>query len=400
MKSKRKLGKKNALALTAATVLMLSAMSVPTLADDGITLVVNGETVDFTGDQEPIIQNGRTLVPFRAAFEKMGAEVDWFSDIRLCQATYAGTTVGITIGDTKVSINDDGEVESDVPAQIINSRTMVPLRVLSESIGATVDWDNATRTVTVTTPQITGEAPEAVTYDTKTATVDGTVSKVTYSYPVVKDVYTLVDVLNKNLASDAESVATVIANENASGKDELTITLDVKENSAGLLSVMYLIDGEDVGVFHYGISDGAKMSDESYADAMYGGAVETNDDRYTIEDYTAYEKDDKGDTYINAIAYYPQFTGEADFIPSLNTQLENSAKKAVDSFVASYKDEAKELYATTGVPAYDYLEDCEVEISEDNIATIKINFTESVAGQDDRIGEDTIKVNLTTGEIL
>jgi hypothetical protein len=142
------------------------------------------------------------------------------------------------------------------------------------------------------------------------------------------------------------------------------------------------------------------MSDESYADAMYGGAVETNDDRYTIEDYMAYEKDDKDDTYISAIAYYPQFTGEADFIPSLNTQLENSAKKAVDSFVASYKDEAKELYATTGVPAYDYLEDCEVEISEDNIATIKINFTESVAGQDDRTGEDTIKVNLNTGEIL
>jgi hypothetical protein len=318
----------------------------------------------------------------------------------LCQATYAGTTVGITIGDTKVSINDSGEVESDVPAQIINSRTMVPLRVLSESIGATVDWDNATRTVTVTTPQITGEAPDAVTYDTKTATIDGKVSKITYSYPVVKDVYTLVDVLNKNLASDAENVATAIANENASGKDELTITLDVKENSGGILSVMYLIDGEDVGIFHYGISDGAKMSDDSYADAMYGGAIETNDDRYTIEDYTAYEKDDKGDTYINATAYYPQFTGEADFIPSLNTQIENSAKKAVDSFVASYKDDAKEVYATTGVPAYDYLEDCEVEISEDNIATIKINFTESVAGQDDRTGEDTIKVNLTTGEIL
>jgi hypothetical protein len=391
---------KRFLALTTATMLMLSAMSVTAFADDAVKLVVNGATIDFTGDQEPIIQNGRTLVPFRAAFESMGAEVDWFNDIRLCQATYEGVTVGITIGDTKVSINDGGEVESDVPAQIINGRTMVPLRVLSESIGATVEWDNATRTVTVTTPKANGEAPDKVTYETKTATVDGKVSKVTYSYPVVTDVYTFADLLNRNIASDASEVATTIANENAAGKDELTINLDVRDNDGGLLSVMYLIDGESVGVFHYGIADGSKISDEGYADAMYGGAVESNDERYNIADYSAYEKCADGDTCIDASVYYPQFTGEEDFIASLNTQLENSAKKAADSFIASYKDDAIALYDSEKKLGYSYYEDFEVEISNDNIATITTKFTEQVNGKDDRTGEDVIKVNLTTGEIL
>ena len=57
------------------------------LADSDIKVVVNGENIDFTGDQEPVIQKGRTLVPFRAVFEKMGAEVNWFEDIMLCEAT-------------------------------------------------------------------------------------------------------------------------------------------------------------------------------------------------------------------------------------------------------------------------------------------------------------------------
>jgi hypothetical protein len=391
---------KKFLALTTATMLMLSAMGVTAFAGDGITLVVNGETVDFTGDQEPVIQNGRTLVPLRAAFEKMGATVTWFDDVRLCEATYEGVTVGIKIGETTVSINDGAEIESDVPAQIINGRTMVPLRVLSESIGAKVDWDNATKTVTVTTPEIKGETPTKVSYETKTAMVEGKVSKISYSYPVVTDVYTFADLLNKNIAANVAEVAQSIADENGTGKAELNITFEVKDNDGGIFSVMYLIDGEDVAIFHYAVSDGAAMTDEGYEDAMYGGTAKSDDDRYTIEDYSNALQDNNSNTYIYAISYYPQFTGDADFIPGLNTQLENSAKKVVDSFIASYQEDAAKLHETEESLQYDYFEDFEVEISDDNVATITTHFTEKVYGRDDRTGDDTIKVDLNTGEIL
>jgi hypothetical protein len=312
--------------------------------------------------------------------------------------------VGISIGDTTVMLGNGQEIESDVPAQIINGRTMVPLRILSEGIGATVDWDASTRTVTVTTPEITGESPTEVKLESKSDTVEGSVSKVTYSYPVVTDVYTAADLLNKNIAADAKAVATEIANNNVTGKTELSINYEISTNSSGILSILYLIDGESVSANHYGITNGAVMSDEGYGNEMYGGQPKSNDDRYTIEDYNLGENGADGGACIVAEVYYPQFTSDEPAISSLNTMIENSAKKAADSFIASYKDEAIELYdsldADKKTLSYEYFEDFELEITEDNIATYKSSFKEDFYNKDTRTGDDTIKINLTTGEVI
>ena len=96
-------------------------------AADDIKVSVNNEIIDFSGDQPPIIQNGRTLVPFRAVFEKMGASVDWDNDNKICKASLTDTTVSICIDSTTVAVNGKATVKSDVPAQIINGRTMVPI---------------------------------------------------------------------------------------------------------------------------------------------------------------------------------------------------------------------------------------------------------------------------------
>jgi hypothetical protein len=388
------------------------------MADDGVKLVVNGETVDFTGDQEPVIQNGRTLVPFRAAFEKMGAEVKWYEDIRLCEAVYGDVTVGIAIGDTKVTVGDGAEIESDVPAQIINGRTMVPLRVLSESIGAKVDWDGNTRTVTVNTPEIGGEAPASVQYDTETDTVEGKISKVTYSHPVVTDKYTAADLLNKNIEEDIKEAATLVADDNATGESEITIDFTMKYNDGGVISVLYLIDGESVYWQNYGIVNGARIEDEEFAKIVGSDTEEQADDTdnkeeatennadaevtYEMHTYTVGSNGDDGKSCISATVNYPQFVGEEDFIASLNTQLENSAKKAADSFLASYKDDATKEYNSSEdkVQLYDFTQNSEVEITEDNVAVIKNDFVENVSGKDARTGDDTIKIDLATGEIL
>jgi hypothetical protein len=108
---------------------------------------------------------------------------------------------------------------------------------------------------------------------------------------------------------------------------------------------------------------------------------------------------------IEAFAYYPQFTGEAEVFASLNTQLENSAKKVADAFIASYADEAAKAYdaqedSEDKTIPYSFVQDVNVEISDDNIATITTSFTESVLGNDDRTSEDVIKVDLNTGEVL
>mgnify|MGYP004702305913 CR=1 FL=1 len=101
-------------------------------------------------DVPPIILNGRTMVPIRFISEAFGAEVQWDSETRTVRIYFEKTFTRVTlqINNTIARINDK-IVTLDAPPTIINGRTMVPIRFISEAFGATVDWDNATRTVTI-----------------------------------------------------------------------------------------------------------------------------------------------------------------------------------------------------------------------------------------------------------
>ena len=112
-----------------------------------ITVKVNNVAVKF--DQTPIIENGRTLVPLRAIFEALGAEVGWDGATQTVTASKADIQISLQIGSNKMHVNDDIKT-LDVPAQLINSRTLVPVRAISEAFGCKVDWDGTTRTVIIT----------------------------------------------------------------------------------------------------------------------------------------------------------------------------------------------------------------------------------------------------------
>ncbi len=101
-------------------------------------------------NQPPIIVNGRTLVPLRAIFEGMGATVDWNNDTKTVTSTLNSTTIQLTIGSNLLYKNGTA-VALDVPAQLINGYTMVPARAVAEAFGADVDWDGDTQTVYITT---------------------------------------------------------------------------------------------------------------------------------------------------------------------------------------------------------------------------------------------------------
>ena len=101
-------------------------------------------------DVPPQIINDRTLVPLRTIFEALGATVDWNEDTQTVTAKKDNTVVSLTIGNTSPTIN--GQVITiDQPGIIRNGRTLVPLRFVAESFGVTVDWDAAARTVNITT---------------------------------------------------------------------------------------------------------------------------------------------------------------------------------------------------------------------------------------------------------
>jgi len=111
-----------------------------------ITVLVNGAAIAF--DQSPVVERGVTLVPMRAIFEVLGAEVEWDSVTQTVIARKDGTTVLLRIGSNLLFIN--GEiVELDVPARKIGGRTLVPVRAIAESFGAEVGWNQSTRTVMI-----------------------------------------------------------------------------------------------------------------------------------------------------------------------------------------------------------------------------------------------------------
>ena len=118
------------------------------LADDEIKVLVNGSAIEF--DTEPFIENDRTLVPMRAIFEALGAYVDWDGETRTIVSYDPVSDVSITmqIDSNKMFVGETA-IELDVPAKIVNDRTVVPLRAISEGMNSKVGWDGETRTVTV-----------------------------------------------------------------------------------------------------------------------------------------------------------------------------------------------------------------------------------------------------------
>lgn len=164
-----------------------------------IRTTVDGNLVTFS-DVQPVMINGRVLVPVRGVFEHMNSHVEWDKDLRMVTAHHGSDTIALPINSYSATVNGRS-VRLDSPATIHRGRTMVPLRFLSESLGAGVEWIADTRTVEILT---VGGA--STNHDTVIARIEpGTVTPFT---------------LNSKLSSNASKIG-----------DRFTATLDTGGNS-------------------------------------------------------------------------------------------------------------------------------------------------------------------------
>lgn len=114
---------------------------------------VDGEVLEF--DVPAQIIEGRTMVPMRKIFETFGAKVNWVEEEEMIIAnTESGKIAVMKIGFPSLFIKYENEeefkkVEFDVAPMIIDDRTLVPVRVVSESFGYDVEWDEETSTVLI-----------------------------------------------------------------------------------------------------------------------------------------------------------------------------------------------------------------------------------------------------------
>ncbi len=114
---------------------------------DIVTVVVNGETIQFP-DQDPVIIDERTLVPARGVFEALGAVVDWVGETGEVLVNTDKSSVVLTLNKQDYIVN--GETKTlDVPAQLMNDRTMIPLRAVGEALGCSVEWDDVSKTASI-----------------------------------------------------------------------------------------------------------------------------------------------------------------------------------------------------------------------------------------------------------
>jgi hypothetical protein len=119
------------------------------------TFTVNG--VSNTLDSPPVIKNSRTLLPIRAIIESLGGTVGWDATARKVTVSLGLTTIELWIGKSIAKVNGiDTPIDSTnskVVPEIINSRTMLPLRFVTENLGCDVQWDGTTKTITIMYPK-------------------------------------------------------------------------------------------------------------------------------------------------------------------------------------------------------------------------------------------------------
>lgn len=136
-------------ALALSSVCLLSTVGFA--ADNEPSVYLDGTKMTF--DVNPFIENDRTLVPFRAIFEAVGAEVEWDGATKTVIAAREknGEVTFITLQIDSAAFINGEKKDIDVPAKIVNDRTFVPLRFVVEALGEKVEWNGADYSVAITT---------------------------------------------------------------------------------------------------------------------------------------------------------------------------------------------------------------------------------------------------------
>lgn len=129
--------------------MLMSLFVVNTSANNDISIYVNEQALQC--DVTPYIENGRTMVPMRKIFEALNANVDWDDATQTITATKEDAVITLQINNSTLYNNGIAET-LDVPPIIVNNSTFVPIRAVSQSLNASVDWFGYTQTVYINSP--------------------------------------------------------------------------------------------------------------------------------------------------------------------------------------------------------------------------------------------------------
>lgn len=122
-------------------------VTAPKAAQTAVKVEYNKKQIAFP-DQAPIISQGRTLVPIRPIAESLGFEVQWNEETRTVTINKGKDNIRLVVTQ-KIAKKNGQTINLDVPAQIVNKRTVVPVRFIAEALNYEVGWDGNTQTVLI-----------------------------------------------------------------------------------------------------------------------------------------------------------------------------------------------------------------------------------------------------------
>lgn len=200
-----------------------------TVLAGNVNVQLNGKNIDFTDNEgnkvEAQIINSRTMVPMRKIFELLGASIEWNGGNRTVLATKDDISIKLQIGNEIAEVIRDGKTEKvklDSKPVIVNNRTLVPLRFISESLEKQVGWDAQNQTAIIIDydyflEKIKSSTPNLYKALT-TMPVQGATIQITRNYS---------DLTN----SANNTTSTVYATVSQKSKNEQNISIDFSGNS-------------------------------------------------------------------------------------------------------------------------------------------------------------------------
>ncbi|MGN1202402.1 MAG: stalk domain-containing protein, partial [Eubacterium sp.] len=123
----------------ASSVVVKDSLNVKQNSNKRLALDINGKSINFS-DALPFIDgNGRTQIPIRAVAEAMGCTVDWNDSTKTVTITKDSTVIRLSINSLYIQVGNV-TVTMDTTAQIVNDRTYIPIRFVGEALGMDVNW--------------------------------------------------------------------------------------------------------------------------------------------------------------------------------------------------------------------------------------------------------------------
>lgn len=206
-----------------------------------VNVIVDG--VSIYSDVPPITIDGRTLVPIRAVSEALTAFVEWDEASETVYITKRSDVLSLKIGNEFI-VKNGVEIPLDVPAQIINDRTLIPLRAVSEALSANVSWDETANTATITSKQSAHYISDKYIVFDETHGFKGILA-----YPIIANSSGSEAIDKINATFKEENLRTIILRLEGMGCNDVKVSFEVESDTDELISYKFTAKGNYKGEY-------------------------------------------------------------------------------------------------------------------------------------------------------